>query len=153
MSVVILYGTEMGNAELVADAVADTLRADHDVAVHDMSEFPVADLNTDDFAVIVCSTYGDGELPTGAEPFAEDLEEYKPDLTGLRFAVFGLGDIIYGDSFCRGGEIMAEMLVDLGAEQVGEHARHDYSSSVRPASLAAEWARSLVGLIAPVGAG
>ena len=72
MSVVILYGTETGNGELVADAIADVLAAEHDPSIYDMSEYAVEDLDPEDFLVIVCSTYGEGKLPTGAEPFAED---------------------------------------------------------------------------------
>ncbi|ASR04706.1 flavodoxin domain-containing protein [Gordonia rubripertincta] len=145
MSVVILYGTETGTGELVADAIADALNQ-HDPSVYDMSEYAVEDLDPADFLVIVCSTYGEGELPTGAEPFADELESIDPDLSGLRFAVFGLGDSIY-DTFNRGGEIVAEMLTKRGAVQVGEHARHDSSSSVKPAKQAEEWAEGIAELV------
>ncbi|GAB87983.1 flavodoxin domain-containing protein [Gordonia rubripertincta] len=145
MSVVILYGTETGTGELVADAIADALNQ-HDPSVYDMSEYAVEDLDPADFLVIVCSTYGEGELPTGAEPFADELESINPDLSGLRFAVFGLGDSIY-DTFNRGGEIVAEMLTKRGAVQVGEHARHDSSSSVKPAKQAEEWAEGIAELV------
>ncbi|MEE3851221.1 flavodoxin family protein [Gordonia sp. LSe1-13] len=147
MSVVILYGTETGNCELVADAIADVLASDHDPSIYDMSEFAVEDLDPADFLVVVCSTYGEGELPTGAEPFAEELDDVDPDLSGLRFAVFGLGDTVYGETFNRGGEIIAGMLAKRGATQIGEHARHDNSSAVKPAKQAAEWAESISGLI------
>ncbi|MCX2964629.1 flavodoxin family protein [Gordonia aquimaris] len=150
MSVVILYGTETGNCELVADAIADVLAAEHDPSIYDMSEFAVEDLDPADFLIAVCSTYGEGELPTGAEPFADELDEVNPDLTGLRFALFGLGDTVYGETFNRGGEIIASMLVSRGATQVGEHARHDNSSAIKPAKLAEEWARGISGLIDPV---
>lgn len=110
MSVVILYGTETGNSELVADAIADVLTVEHDPSIYDMSEFAVDDLDPSDFLIIVCSTYGEGELPTGAEPFAEEITETTPNLSGIRFAVFGLGDTIYGETFNRGGELMAELL-------------------------------------------
>lgn len=63
MSVVILYGTETGNSELVADAIADVLSVDHDPSIYDMSEFAVEDLDAEDFLVVICSTYGEGELP------------------------------------------------------------------------------------------
>lgn len=152
MSVVILYGTETGNCELVADAIADVLAADHDPSIYDMSEFAAEDLDAEDFLVVVCSTYGEGELPTGAEPFAEELDESEPDLSGLRFAVFGLGDTIYGETFNRGGEIMAEKLSKLGATQVGEHARHDNSSAIKPSTMATEWATELIKVIDPVNA-
>ncbi|HEY9313417.1 flavodoxin family protein [Williamsia sp.] len=147
MPVVILYGSETGTAELVSDAISDVLAQQHDVSMYDMADFAVEDLDTDDFVVAVCSTYGDGELPTGAEPFAEGLDDEKPDLTGLRFAVFGLGDSVYDETFNRGGEIIAEKLTELGATQVGEHGRHDMSSKVAAKAQATEWAEGLTKVI------
>ncbi|MCM6777171.1 flavodoxin family protein [Nocardia sp. CDC159] len=143
MRIVILFGTEMGTAELAADAIADVLATAHDVAIYDMSDFDVDDLDTGDFHVLVCSTYGTGELPTGAEPFFDQLDDRLPDLTGLRFAVFGLGDSVYGDTFNRGGEICAEKFRARGAVQVGEHGRHDNSGLARPQDQAREWAQRL----------
>ncbi|MGB3304509.1 MAG: flavodoxin family protein [Gordonia sp. (in: high G+C Gram-positive bacteria)] len=148
MAAVILYGTETGTGELVADAIADVLAADSDPSVFDMAEFAVEDLNVEDFLVVICSTYGEGELPSSALPFAEELDEEKPDLTGLRFTVFGLGDTVYGETYNRGGEVMAEKLVALGAVEVGEHFRHDASSTIKPAKAAAEWAEAIPALIA-----
>ncbi|WP_433659208.1 flavodoxin domain-containing protein [Nocardia sp. CA-128927] len=142
MRVVILFGSEMGTAEAVADSVADALSS-HDVSVYDMGDFAVDDLDAQDFHVIVCSTYGDGDLPTTAEPFFDELTAAAPDLTGLRFAVFGLGDTIYGDTFNRGGEIAAEKLIECGASQVGEHARHDASTEIRAKDMARDWAATL----------
>lgn len=147
MSVVILYGTETGTAELVADSIADVLAADFDPSIYDMTDFAAEDLDAEDFLVIVCSTYGEGELPTGALPFADELDDVKPDLSGVRFSVFGMGDSVYDDTFNRGGEIMAEKLIALGATEVGEHFRHDASSAVKPAAAAEEWAKSLPGVI------
>ncbi|GAC83014.1 nitric oxide synthase [Gordonia paraffinivorans] len=146
MSVVILYGTETGTGELVADSIADALNQ-HDPSIYDMSEFAVEDLDPADFLVVVCSTYGEGELPTGAVPFAEELDAVDPDLAGLRFAVFGLGDTVYGETYNRGGEIIAEMLTKRGATQVGEHGRHDGSSAVKPTAQAEEWAEGLAELL------
>ena len=148
MGAVILYGTETGTGELVADAIADVLASDHDPSIYDMSEYAAEDLSADDFLVIVCSTYGEGELPSSALPFGDELDEEKPDLNGVRFAVFGLGDTVYGDTYNRGGEIMAEKLTALGATQVGEHFRHDSSSTVKPVKAAEEWAEGIKGLIA-----
>lgn len=147
MRVVVLFGSEMGTAELAADAAAGELRASYVVTVHDMMDFDVDDLDVRDFHVLVCSTYGSGDLPTAAEPFFEQLDDRRPDLTGLHFAVFGLGDIVYDDTFNRGGEICAEKFADLGAVQVGEHGRHDASGTIRPQDQARAWARTL-----PIGA-
>ncbi len=141
--VVILFGTEMGTAESAADSIAAELSGAHDVSVHDMTDFDIDDVDVRDFHVIVCSTYGDGDLPTGAEPFADALDRHAPELTGLRFAVFGLGDTVYGDTFNRGGEIIAEKLIACGATQVGEHARHDASTEIRVEDMAQQWAATL----------
>lgn len=144
MPVVILYGTETGTAEDVSDAVADVLAEHADVSSFDMSDYEIDDLNPENFYVIVSSTYGDGELPSSALPFFDDLDEVTPDLTGIRFAVFGMGDRVYEDTFNRGGEICAEKLTALGAEQVGDHARHDASSSIKPKDQAQDWAKTIV---------
>ncbi|WP_040803916.1 flavodoxin domain-containing protein [Nocardia concava] len=142
MRVVILFGSEMGTSEGVADCLADELSA-HDVSVYDMLDFDPGDLDPADFHIIVCSTYGDGELPTGAEPFFTSLDATAPDLTGLHFALFGLGDTVYGDSFNRGGELAAQKLTARGATQVGPHARHDASTPIRAKDMAREWAKTL----------
>lgn len=140
--VVILFGSELGTSESVADCLADELSS-HEVSVYDMTDFDPGDLDVADFHIVVCSTYGDGDLPTGAEPFFDALDATRPDLTGLRFAVFGLGDSVYGDTFNRGGEIAAEKLTERGAQQVGDHARHDASTEIKPKDLAKQWAATL----------
>ncbi len=93
MSVVILYGTETGNGELVADAIADTLAADHDPSIYDMSEYAVEDLDPEDFLVIVCSTYGEGELPTGAEMLSPD--EFRRRVDAGEYRVFNQFQEVY----------------------------------------------------------
>lgn len=142
MRIVVLFGSEMGTAEKVAEAMAEELNGS-EVAVFDMSEFDLAGLDPQAFHIIVCSTYGEGDLPTGAEPFFDALDAHRPDLTGLRFAVFGLGDSVYDNTFNRGGEIAAEKLTALGAVQVGDHARHDASTEVEPTAMGREWVRTL----------
>ncbi|WP_216893848.1 flavodoxin domain-containing protein [Nocardia alni] len=146
MRVTILYGTEMGTAERAAAAIADALSADHEVDVRDIGDVDT-DIDIHRFHIVVCSTYGSGDLPTGAEPFFDRLDDRLPDLTGLRFAVFGLGDSVYDDTFNRGGEICAERLTALGGAQIGDHARHDASGALLPQDQAAAWARGL-----PIGA-
>ncbi|MEG7363008.1 flavodoxin domain-containing protein [Pseudomonas citronellolis] len=144
MNILILFGTETGNAEMVADDLADAMGADYPTQVRDMAAFDPTTLNPQDFHVIVCSTYGDGELPNSAQPFHAALQGQRPDLAGLRFATFGLGDSFY-ETFNRGSRIIADALVELGAQQVGEHGQHDASSGELPGDAALAWAKGLLG--------
>ncbi|EZI29456.1 MULTISPECIES: flavodoxin domain-containing protein [Pseudomonas] len=143
MNIHVLYGTETGNAEMVADDIVDALSADVSIESFDMSKCSVADLSADVFYFIVCSTYGDGELPQSAQPFFDALNSQRPDLSGLRFAVFGLGDSFY-ETFNRGSEIIAQTLTELGAEQVGERGMHDASAGQLPGDIAMPWAKAVL---------
>lgn len=141
MKVTILFGTETGNAELVAEDLVDV--AGGDASVHDMAGFDLAKLQPDTFCLLVCSTYGEGELPSSAQPFFQALQQQRPDLTGLRFAAFGLGDSFYA-TYNQASRTLARQLIELGAEQVGEHGQHDASSGELPGDVAEAWARSIL---------
>ena len=91
MNITVLYGTETGNAEMLAEDVAAHLEAAHEVACTNLSDFAPADFDSGQFYLVICSTYGDGELPASAKPFAEAMEAEMPDLAGVHFAIFGLG--------------------------------------------------------------
>lgn len=143
MRVFLLYGTETGNAEMLADDIAEVLgEAECETVVLNMDEVDVDDLASEQFVVVVCSTYGEGELPESAQPFHDALLERRPDLRGLRFATFGLGDSAY-DTYNKGSQIIAKTLAELGAVEVGERGHHDASSGLFSGDLAKVWAKSL----------
>ncbi|MBT8766514.1 flavodoxin domain-containing protein [Metapseudomonas boanensis] len=143
MKIQVLFGTETGNAEMVSDDIVDALAHEIDISAADMSKFQISELSPENFYIIVCSTYGDGELPNSAQPFFSALGAQKPDLTGLRFAVFGLGDSFYA-TYNRGSEIISEQLVELGANQIGERGLHDASSGELPGDIAMQWAKEIL---------
>ncbi|NQX26620.1 flavodoxin domain-containing protein [Microbacteriaceae bacterium VKM Ac-2854] len=138
---VILFGTESGNAEMVAEDLESEI--DGEVSVEDMTDFELDELSAEDFYIVVCSTHGDGELPTGARPFFAALVAQTPDLTGFRYAVFGLGDSSY-ETYSHGSEIIDEKLTELGAQRVGVYGRHDASDGSLPNDTAIEWVQELV---------
>ncbi|WP_091470964.1 flavodoxin domain-containing protein [Paenarthrobacter nitroguajacolicus] len=142
MKVSILYGTESGNAELVADDVAESLE-DSNVTIEDLQDADVLALSTDTLYLIICSTHGEGNLPESAQPFAEALEAEKPDLQGIRFAMFGLGDSTY-EHYSRGSEHIDHRLRALGATRVGEYGRHDASSRSSASEVAVAWAAGVL---------
>ncbi|ADG78891.1 Flavodoxin/nitric oxide synthase OS=Tsukamurella paurometabola (strain ATCC 8368 / DSM / CCUG 35730 / CIP 100753 / JCM 10117 / KCTC 9821 / NBRC 16120 /NCIMB 702349 / NCTC 13040) OX=521096 GN=Tpau_2284 PE=4 SV=1 [Tsukamurella paurometabola] len=147
MSVHIFYGSSTGTAEGAANAMYDVFAGTGSVEVHDMMDGEIDALDPADFHVFSCATYGDGELPAGTTEFFEDLVDAAPDLTGLRFAVFGLGDSIYVDTYNQGGKTVVKHLTDLGAVQVGERFEHDNSGTDDVNEKALEWAKGIVGLI------
>lgn len=143
MNITVLYGTESGNAETVADDLVDEFSDDFEMIAVDMSEMTAEELGTDVFYIVVCSTHGEGDLPASAVPFGKLLDEEKPDLTGIRYAMFGMGDSSY-ENYSRGSEHIDERFAALGATRVGEYGRHDASDGSLPNDLALEWARNMV---------
>lgn len=146
MNIRILYGTETGNAEMLAEDVAAHLERAHDVTCTNLSDFAPADFAAEHFYLVICSTYGDGELPASAQPFAEAMETAKPDLSGIHFAIFGLGDSEYDGTHNFGSRIIAEILSAQGATQIGDRVIHDASGSDMADDLAMEWADAVVEL-------
>ncbi len=115
----ILYGTESGNSEGLADETARRAKqAGFDAASVDMADFePPALAETENLLVIV-STWGDGDPPEGAEGFYEKLmSDGMPRLEGVRFSVCGLGDTAY-EAFCKIGKDFDGRLEALGASRI-----------------------------------
>lgn len=138
--VTIAYGTESGNAELVADTLRRRLHeGGTSVETADLADLTPAELDPERLYLLVCSTYGDGELPTNARPFRDALLAERPDLSGLTFAVFGLGDRSYSGTYSRGSELLAEALTTAGATRIGEYGRHDAGGSESATDGALDW--------------
>jgi MioC protein len=91
-----------------------------------------------DLILIVSSTYGHGEIPDNGQALFESLA--GADLAGKQFAVFGLGDRTYADTFCAAGENWDALLASAGARRVIDLERHDASSGTLAEDVAGEWA-------------
>jgi MioC protein len=139
MKIVILFGTESGTAEFVAGDVADRLADVAETFVSDLAEYSVSDLSAENLYLVVCSTYGDGEPPASALPFLEALDADAPDLDGLRYAVFGMGDSSYEETYSQGSEIVDAKFTELGAIRVGEYGRHDAAGRDVAGDVAVAW--------------
>jgi len=115
---VVLYGTESGNAESLADrAGKEAKKRGFQPVVKNMSEISAADLAKVSDLLVVVSTWGDGEPPESATTFYKELMAAELDLKNTRFTVCALGDTSY-DKFCQTGKDIDARLETLGAKRV-----------------------------------
>ena len=137
----ILVGTMTSTAELVAQAVQ--LAAEDDdvrIAIKAMDGLDAGVFAGGGLYLICTSTYGQGDVPDNAKALYAELQAKRPDLSQLRYGVFGLGDRTYAETFNFGGKRFDELLAELGAQRIGERVQHDASSGVLAEEAAVEWA-------------
>ena len=139
MQISLLFGTETGNTEMLCDDLQAELEADHDVDVANLQDVNPADLDPTRFYVFVCSTYGEGELPQSAIPFVETLESDNPDLTQIKFSMFGFGDSSYEETYNQGSNVLANSLTKAGATMLGPRGLHDASGLDDAEEIAFPW--------------
>lgn len=76
--------------------------------------------------IIGVATWWDGELPNYWDEFVPAIEEM--DLSGKKFAIYGLGDQKgYPENFNDGVGIFADLVASRGAEIVGFTSRDGYT--------------------------
>jgi MioC protein len=145
--ILILVGTESGNAQMVADALEPVLTtAGHTVDVTDKAA-TVADLRVHEVFLVVSATHGTGEIPSNILPLAETLERERPDLSGHRYGVIALGDRTFQATFCGGGKKLDGVFASCGARKLGERLELDASSQPRPEEEALDWAEGWKSLV------
>ena len=136
----ILVGTMTGTAQLCAQEMELALDdGETQVATLMMDSLKSAVFERDGVFLICTSTYGQGDVPDNARALYEDLKGKRPDLSHVRYGVFGLGDRTYAETFNFGGKRFDELLTELGAQRIGERHMHDASSGVLPEETALEW--------------
>ena len=138
-SLTILFGSQTGNARHIAEALAKQAQGKGITAkVVDMAEYKTSQLKNEQYLVIVTSTYGEGEPPENAIGLHNFLFSKKaPKLTGLKYAVLGLGDTSY-EFFCKTAQDFDSRLAELGAVSVQARADLDVDYQVQADSWSSE---------------
>jgi len=152
MKVHLLVGTMTGTAQLVAQELelvwGDNPGDDGLLQVETllMDKLDASVFDREGIFLVVTSTYGQGDVPDNAKAFYEDLKAKRPDLSRVRYGVFGLGDRTYAETFNFGGKRFDDILGELGARRIGERVQHDASSGVLPEEMAVEWGEGWLAL-------
>lgn len=144
MKIGLLYGTETGNAELLCDDIEAEIGSGYDCTITSLADISPSDLNPDTFYIFVVSTYGNGDLPSGAAKFFDEVNERKPNLSSICFAIFGLGDMVFDHTFAQGSEKLAELLIECKAKMIGERGIHDASSPEMPEDIGLPWVEGIL---------
>lgn len=137
-----VVGSESGNAEMVGDVVKDTLDAlGHETELFKEGGLADADLASRAVVLLITSSTGIGDIPQNIEPLYDELREQRPDLSGVRYGLIGLGDRNYKDSFLGGPKKWDALLTELGASRVGERLELDATDNPCPDEDAAAWVK------------
>ncbi|MGC3872214.1 assimilatory sulfite reductase (NADPH) flavoprotein subunit [Halomonas sp. GXIMD04776] len=141
LEITVLYGSQTGNAEGVAQQTYERAQArGFKARLLDMAEASKKDFKQAGNFLVVVSTQGEGEPPDTAEGFFELIDGRKaPKLEGARFSVLGLGDSSY-EYFCHTGKHLDERFAALGGERI--HDRQDCDVDYEDAAEA--WIESVL---------
>ncbi|MCL7749477.1 assimilatory sulfite reductase (NADPH) flavoprotein subunit [Halalkalibacter alkaliphilus] len=148
--VTILYGSQTGNAQGLAESAGKTLEGrGFDVTVASMNDFKPNNLKKLHNLLIVVSTHGEGDPPDNALSFHEFLHGRRaPKLENLRYSVLSLGDSSY-EFFCQTGKEFDQKLEELGGTRLNERVDCDLDFD----EPAAEWLEGVIAGLSQAQAG
>ena len=114
----ILYGSQSGNSEGLAEKwQKEGKKYGLNPTVHDMDGFDINSMSGMSRVMIVCSTWGEGEMPDNAEELYEAAVGVGKILTNTHFSICALGDTGY-DLFCDSGKDWDKTMEDMGGTRI-----------------------------------
>lgn len=142
--VTVLYGSQTGNGQELAEALSGKLTAkDFKVTLASMADFKPNALKKVQNLLLLVSTHGEGDPPDTAIPFHEFLHGNRaPKLDDLQFSVLSLGDSSY-EFFCQTGKEFDERLEELGGKRLSPRVDCDLDFD----EPAAEWFDSVISVL------
>jgi sulfite reductase alpha subunit-like flavoprotein len=128
---VIAWGGQNGTSEETANDLGKKVG----LPVVDLSTLQPEDLAKKKLVVFVVATYGKGDPPKPVKPFWEKLSSSSVSLSGLSFAVYGVGSNKFKNSFIQFAKNLAERLKKLGATEKAEIAVLDATGQNTTANI------------------
>ena len=119
LTVTILYGSQTGNGKAIAESLGKQASAQGISAqVISMGDYRSRNIAKETLVLFVVSTQGEGEAPETAQDLYSYLHGKRaPDLSQLKYAVFGLGDSSY-PQFNQAAKDFDTQLAKLGAQRL-----------------------------------
>ena len=117
--VAVLFASQTGTSERLAKKIAKELKAKgHTARVASLEGYAPVTLASEQYALILASTYGEGDPPDAVKPFFDQLcDAGVPRMERLTYSVLALGDSHY-EHFCKFGVDLDERLAALGAKRM-----------------------------------
>ncbi|XP_060572086.1 NADPH--cytochrome P450 reductase-like [Ruditapes philippinarum] len=134
-NVVVFYGSQTGTAEEFAGRLAkDCAGYGMKGMVADPEECEMEDLARlteleNGMAIFCMATYGEGDPTDNAQEFYEWLQTGDVELTGVKFAVFALGNKTY-EHYNAMGKYVDKRIEELGGERVFELGQGDDDGNI-----------------------
>lgn len=134
----IFVGTVYGNAQHVAEQSQQFIEEKgHSVGVY--TDPSLEDFKQSKAILFISSTTGQGDIPPELEGFVYELRDTFPLMEHRAFAVAGLGDSSYGDTYCGAGNQIFELLTELQGKPVAPLLQVDAIETLEPESVVLPW--------------
>ncbi|KAL1138647.1 hypothetical protein AAG570_008709 [Ranatra chinensis] len=146
MKILILYGSETGTAQDVAERIwREAKNLQFKGPVMAMDEFDITQLIYQPLVIFVCSTTGQGDQPLNMKNFWRYLlRKSLPSnsLSEMKFAVVGLGDSSYV-KFNYAAKKLYKRLISLGGIAICDVGLADDQHDLGPDAVIDPWISSL----------
>lgn len=138
MTVHILVGSTSGNTEYLAETLHHHIQkkglTSHFHDVPSVDEVPIENTTW----LICLATHGAGEFAESIAEFMEDLNQQRPSLSNVNYALIAVGDSSY-DTFCQAGIDAEKLLNDLKATPLIDRLDIDMATEMDPEGQAQAW--------------
>ncbi|WP_111977331.1 flavodoxin domain-containing protein [Algibacillus agarilyticus] len=148
--VAILVGSVFGAAIELAEHTEEQLKkAGIKVQLFDETPLQAVLDFTPTHWVIITSTTGMGDIPDNLISLFDEMRDSFPNLSESKYAVVGMGDSSYVDSFCGAGKQFDKLMGELMATPFIPFFEIDACETMDPVTFAEGWFEELKENILP----